>query len=85
MNKLNIFLLVAVVISAFAVVLLQDETRKNYIALEQARKTAKKLDDEHTRLMLEQINLSKHMVIEELAQKQGLHAPTVEQVSILEP
>ncbi len=85
MNKLNIFLLGLVLICAFAVILLQDEARKNYIELEQARSSAQKLNDEHTRLMLEQINLSKHMTIEVLAQQQGLHAPTVEELSILEP
>ena len=85
MNKLNIFLLGLVLICAFAVILLQDEARKNYIELEQARSSAQKLNDEHTRLMLEQINLSKHMTIEVLAQQQGLNAPTVEELSILEP
>ena len=85
MNKLNIFLLGLVLVSAFAVILLQDEARKNYIELEQTRKTEQKLNDDYTRLMLEQINLSKHMAIETLAQEQGLHAPAVAELSILEP
>ena len=85
MNKFNILLLISAMVSAFVVVLLQDESRKNYIELEQARAAEKKLNDEYARLMLEQINLSKHMAIEALAQKQGLRAPTIDEVSVLEP
>ncbi len=85
MNKLNLFLLVVALLHAFAVVVLQDEARKHYIELEKNRKAARLLEEEHARLMLEQINLSKHMAIEELAQKQGLRAPTVEEISVLEP
>ena len=85
MNKLNLLLLVLVLLHAFAAVVLQDEARKNYIELEKNRKAARLLEEEHTRLILEQVNLSKHMVIEELAQKQGLRAPTVEEISVLEP
>lgn len=85
MNKFNIFLLVIVMGSAFGIVILRDETRKNYIELEQSRKQTTNLNDEYARLVLEQINLSKHMVIEEQALKQGLHAPTVDEISVLEP
>ena len=85
MNKLNLFLLVLVLLQAFAVVVLQDEARKYHIELEKNRKTAKFLEEEYARLMLEQVNLSTHRVIEGLAQKQGLRAPTVEEISVLEP
>ena len=85
MNKLNLLLLVLVLLHGFAAVVLQDEARKYYIELEKHRKAARLLEEEHARLTLEQVNLSKHMVIEELAQKHGLRAPTVEEISVLEP
>lgn len=74
-----------VMASAFGIVILRDETRKNFIELEQSRKETTNLNDEYARLVLEQINLSKHMAIEAQALSQGLHAPTVDEISILEP
>ncbi|WP_434779692.1 cell division protein FtsL [Neisseria sp. Ec49-e6-T10] len=85
MNKLNVFLLVLVIISAFGVVVLQDEAKKNFIALEQAQKEAKRLDEEYAQLVLVQTSLAKHAVVEELAKKQGLYAPSIDQISVIEP
>lgn len=84
MNKFNAFLLLCVLGSALYLVTVQDQARQKFIALERGQKAAKLLDEEYAQLLLEQTRLINHVTIEQGAQKQALHAPTVEEIRIIE-
>lgn len=83
MNKFNTFLLLCVLGSALYLVMVQDQARQRFIALERGQKEEKLLNEEYAQLVLEQTRLINHATIEKGAQKQGLHAPTVEEIRIV--
>ena len=54
MNRVSLFLLVAVIACALAVITSQHRARKLFVELEAEQAATKKLDEEHTQLQLEQ-------------------------------
>ncbi|MBH5329271.1 cell division protein FtsL [Eikenella sp. S3360] len=83
MNKLNILLFVLVVLSALAVVSVQDSSRESFIALEKENQRQADLEEEYRRLQWQQAKLANHDFIKEAAQKQQLQAPTMQNTRII--
>lgn len=70
MTRLSIFLLVAVVVSALALVHSQYESRQLFMALDAARKDAKRLDVERDRLEVERRAQATPLRVEQIAWQQ---------------
>lgn len=84
MNKLNVLLLVAVVASAFMLVMLHYENRVLFTNLVKEQKLAIQLNEEHAVLILEQAKFTNHHVIQEAAAKQNLHLPSLAETKMIE-
>ena len=63
MNKLNIVLFVLAVLSALAVVSVQDSSRESFIALEKEHQRRADLEEEYRRLQWQQAKLANHSFI----------------------
>lgn len=73
---MNALLLLLVIACALAVITSQHRARKLFIELEAAQEAARKLDEEHTQLQLEQSTWGTHKRVEAAATKQlGMRAP----------
>ncbi|WP_066570036.1 cell division protein FtsL [Snodgrassella sp. CFCC 13594] len=83
MNKLNVFLLVLVLVSAFAVVTVQDRSRQYFIVLDKAQKGEGVLNDDYSRLKITQAKLANHQFIQQSAAEQQLQPPTLAQTQML--
>lgn len=83
MNKLNMVLLVLVAISGLAVVTVQNQSRTYFNALIEAQNKEKQLDDEHSRLKLEQAKLANHKLIQQAAAVQQLALPPLEKTHMV--
>lgn len=83
MNKINIVLFVLAVLSALAVVTVQDRSRESFIALEKEHRRAADLEEEYRRLQWQQAQLANHVRIKEAAARQQLRAPTVQNTQII--
>ncbi|OAM30869.1 MULTISPECIES: cell division protein FtsL [Eikenella] len=83
MNKLNILLFVLVLLSALAVVSVQDSSRESFIALEKENQRQADLEEEYRRLQWQQAKLANHDFIKDVAQKQQLQAPTMQNTKIV--
>ncbi len=70
MTRLNLMLLGALVASCFALVTLQYESRRLYVANERARNQAAQLAAEHERLVAQQRALAAPARVQQLAQRQ---------------
>ncbi|TSE35737.1 cell division protein FtsL [Tepidimonas charontis] len=70
MTRLNIVLLVALLVSCFALVTLQHEWRRLYVANERVRNLAAQLAAEHDRLLAQQRALAAPARVQQLAQRQ---------------
>lgn len=70
MTRLSIFLLVATVTSALALVHSHYESRRLFMALETARKEAKRFEIEHDRLQVEQRAQATPLRVEQIARQQ---------------
>ena len=70
MTRLNILLLLAVVVSALALVHTQYESRQLFMVLDAARKDAKRLDVEHDRLEVERRAQATPLRVEQIARQQ---------------
>ncbi|UOO82166.1 cell division protein FtsL [Uruburuella testudinis] len=77
MNKLNVILLAAALLSGLAVVTVQDQSRQYYIALDKAEKQEVQLEQDYARLKLDQAKLSNHQLIKNAAERQNLHPPAM--------
>lgn len=75
MNKLNFFLLPAVCVSAFLVVIQQNQYRLNFTALYKAKKQEIALEQNYAQLRLQQARLANHEAIRSAAEKQNLRPP----------
>ncbi|MBF0804320.1 MULTISPECIES: cell division protein FtsL [unclassified Neisseria] len=84
MNKLNVILLAAALLSGLAVVTVQDRSRQYYISLDKAEKHEVRLEQDYARLKLEQAKLSNHALIKEAAERQRLHPPGVSDTRMIE-
>lgn len=74
--RLTMLLLLVLVACALGVVTSQHRARKLFIELEAAQEAARKLDEEHTQLQLEQSTWGTHKRVEAVAAKQlGMKAP----------
>jgi len=69
MSLRHIWLLMALLLSAIAVVMTQHQARKLYIRLHETREQTRKLEVERTELQVEQGTLSAHSRIEALARE----------------
>lgn len=83
MNKLNIVLFVLVVLSALAVVSVQDDSRESFIALEKEHQRQADLEEEYRRLQWQQAQLANHDLIKAAAQKQQLQPPTMQNTKFI--
>ncbi|MFM1924254.1 MAG: Cell division protein FtsL [Pseudomonadota bacterium] len=70
MSRLSILLLMAVLGSALFLVHSQYETRRVFMALEAARKEAKRLEVDHDRLQIERRSQATPLRVEQLARQQ---------------
>ena len=70
MTRLSIFLLVAVVASALVLVHSQYETRRLFMAVESARKEAKRLEVDEDRLQVERRAEATPLRVERIARQQ---------------
>lgn len=70
MSRLSILLLMAVLGSALFLVHSQYETRRMFMALEAARKEAKRLEVDHDRLQIERRSQATPLRVEQLARQQ---------------
>jgi cell division protein FtsL len=70
MTRLNIFLLLALVVSALALVHSQYESRRLFMALEVARKDTGRLEVERDRLLIERRAQATPLRVEQLARQQ---------------
>jgi cell division protein FtsL len=70
MTRLNIVLLLALVLSALALVHSQYESRRLFMALEAARKDANRLEVERDRLLVERRAQATPLRVEQLARQQ---------------
>lgn len=70
MSRLSILLLIAVLGSALFLVHSQYETRRMFMALEAARKEAKRLEVDHDRLQIERRSQATPLRVEQLARQQ---------------
>jgi cell division protein FtsL len=70
MSRLSILLLMAVMGSALFLVHSQYETRRTFMALEAARKEAKRLEVDHDRLQIERRAQATPLRVEQLARQQ---------------
>lgn len=70
MTRLSIFLLLAVIASALVLVHSQYETRRLFMALESARKEAKRLDVDQDRLQVERRAQATPLRVEQIARQQ---------------
>lgn len=77
MNKLNVLLLVLVLLSALAAVTVQNQSRQYFVELDQAQKGEALLNDDFSRLKLQQAKLSNHQLIQQAAQAQRLRPPEI--------
>ncbi len=68
--RLQLILLMAVVLSALAVVTSQHQARKAFIALQQAQQQQRRLDVEWGQLQLEQSTWARHERVEKIATEQ---------------
>ncbi|EFM05329.1 cell division protein FtsL [Neisseria meningitidis ATCC 13091] len=75
MNKLNFLLLLAVCVSAFSVVIQQNQYRLNFTALDKAKKQEIALEQDYAQMRLQQARLANHEAIRAAAEKQNLHPP----------
>ncbi|MEY4750572.1 MAG: hypothetical protein RIQ60_2786 [Pseudomonadota bacterium] len=64
MNRFNLLLLVALLVSALYLVHTSYESRRLFAALERERSQAQKLEQEAERLQLERRDLAKHLRVE---------------------
>ncbi|EGY52536.1 cell division protein FtsL [Neisseria shayeganii] len=83
MNKINIVLFVLTVLSALAVVTVQDRSRESFIALEKEHRRALDLEEEFRRLQWQQAQLANHARIKEAAARQQLQPPTVQNTHMI--
>lgn len=74
MNKSNFFLLLAVCVSAFSVVMQQNQYRLNFTALDKAKKQEIALEQDYAQMRVQQARLANHEAIR-AAEKQNLHPP----------
>ena len=75
-TRLNILFLFLAIVCALAVITSQHRARKLFIELEAAQEAARKLDEEHTQLQLEQSTWGTHKRVEAVASKQlGMRPP----------
>ncbi len=70
MTRLSIFLLMAVLASAMVLVHSQYETRRLFMALESAKKEAKRLEMDHDRLQVERRAQATPLRVEQIARQQ---------------
>ena len=70
MTRLNVVLLVALVLSALALVRSQYESRRLFMALEAARKDTNRLEIERDRLLVERRAQATPLRVEQLARQQ---------------
>ncbi|MCF7521499.1 cell division protein FtsL [Neisseria sp. ZJ106] len=77
-KAVNIILLLAVWVSGFFVVTVQDQTRQYFVKLQTAEKQKIEMDQEFARLKLEQAKLANHKLIKVAAEHQNLKPPTAE-------
>jgi cell division protein FtsL len=70
MTRLNILLLLALVLSALALVHSQYESRRLFMALEAARKDTSRLEVERDRLLVERRAQATPLRVEQLARQQ---------------
>lgn len=84
MNKLNVILLVAALLSGLAVVTVQDQSRQYYISLDKAEKQEVQLEQDYARLKLDQARLSNHQLIKSAAEQQSLHLPDMSETRMIQ-
>lgn len=84
MNKLNIMLLILVLLSALMVVTVQNQSRQYFVELDQAQKGENLLNDDFSRLKLQQAKLSSHQMIQHAADMQQLRPPTIAQTHMVD-
>jgi len=83
-STLNVWLLLALLGSAVAVVMSQHEARSLYIHLHEMQEQARKLEVERTELQLEQSTLSAHSRVETIARERlGMAVPAGAQNQVL--
>ena len=70
MTRLSIFLLLAALVSALLLVHSQYETRRLFMALESAKKEAKRLEVDHDRLQVERRAQATPLRVEQIARQQ---------------
>jgi cell division protein FtsL len=70
MTRLSVFLLLAVLVSALVLVHSQYETRRVFMALESARKEAKRLEIDQDRLQVERRAQATPLRVEQIARQQ---------------
>jgi cell division protein FtsL len=70
MTRLSIFLLLATLVSALLLVHSQYETRRLFMALESAKKEAKRLEVDHDRLQVERRAQATPLRVEQIARQQ---------------
>ena len=76
MTRVNILLLVLVIVSAMGVVTSQHKARKLFGDLDHEQAAAKKLNEDYTRLQLEQSTWSTHKRVEAVASRElGMRLP----------
>lgn len=83
MNKLNIVLFVLTVLSALAVVSVQDSSRESFIALEKEHQRRADLEEEYRRLQWQQAKLANHGFIKAAAEQQQLQPPTMQNTKVV--
>ncbi|MDO5639467.1 MAG: cell division protein FtsL [Neisseria sp.] len=84
MNKLNVILLIAALLSGLAVVTVQDQSRQYYISLDKAEKQEVQLEQDYARLKLDQARLSNHQLIKNAAERQSLHPPEMAETRMIQ-
>ncbi|QEY23720.1 cell division protein FtsL [Neisseria animalis] len=84
MTKLNIILLLAAFVSGFFVVTVQNQSRQHFIELDKAQKQEIKLEEDFSRLKLEQARLANHKLIKVAAEKQKLKPPAAHNTVMVE-
>lgn len=83
MNKVNVVLLVLVLLSALAVVTVQNHSRESFIAVEKAKRHESDLEEEYRRLQWQQAQLANHTRIKEAAAQQQLRPPVMQNTKII--
>lgn len=84
MNKLNVILLVLALATGLVVVTVQDQARTHHIALYNAQKQQSLLEEQFSKLKLEQAKRASHQLIQEAAARQRLSPPHLENTRIIE-